>query len=208
MRGFIYKISNKINNKIYIGQTIQNPKDRWYRHCQKSHLSKAERNMVIKRAILKYGKDNFQFEIIETIENCTKELLDSREIYWISYYNSYKSGYNCTKGGCSGAKPLKISIEKYKDIIGLYKDGFSLRDIAKEYNVDKATIKHILELNNIKLRTTRTYKYSQEDRNKIITLYFSILDTYGSMYSRLLIQNRYKISKSYLTQLIYSSRRI
>lgn len=103
---------------------------------------------------------------------------------------------------------MKIPKENYRDIINLYKDGFSLRDIAKEYNVDKATIKHILELNNIKLRTTRTYKYSQYDRDKIITLYFSILDTYGSMYSRLLIQNKYKISRSYLTQLIYSSRRI
>lgn len=208
MRGFIYKVSNKINNKIYIGQTIQNPMDRWYRHCQKSHLSKAEENMAIKKAILKYGKNNFQFEVIETIENCTKELLDNREIYWISYYNSYESGYNCTKGGSSGAKPLKISIEKQKDIINIYREGFSLRDIAKEYNVDKATIKHILELNNIKLRTTRTYKYSQDDRDKIITLYFSILDIYGSVYSRLLIQNRYKISRSYLTQLIHNTRRI
>ena len=208
MKGFIYKISNKINNKVYIGQTIQDPKERWYRHCQRKCLSENERNMAIKRAIFKYGKDNFTFEVIEKIENYSKELLDNREIYWIAHYNSYENGYNCTKGGSLGSKPLKISKEEHTDIIDLYNCGFSLRNIAKEYNVDKATIKHILEINNIEIKRTRTYKYSQGERDNIITLYFSLLDTYGSEYSSLLIQNKYKISKSYLSQLIHGKRRI
>ena len=46
--------------------------------------------------------------------------------------------------------------------------GFSLRELAKEYNVDKFIIKHILEINNISLRKTKTYKYSQEERKLII----------------------------------------
>jgi hypothetical protein len=53
MKGIIYIIKNNINGKVYIGQTIQKLKDRWYRHCGKSGLSKNELNMHIKRAILK-----------------------------------------------------------------------------------------------------------------------------------------------------------
>lgn len=208
MLGFIYKITNTLNNKIYIGQTIQNPKDRWYRHCQKNCLSNNERNMAIKRAIFKYGKDNFSFEVIETIKDSNTELLNSREKYWISFYNSYKNGYNCTIGGTDGAKPLKLNKEVHKDIISLYNYGFSLYDLAKEYNVDKATIKHILEINNINIRKRTFTKFSNELIEEIIILYWSIYDLYGITYSNKLIQNRYKISKSYLSQLIHSKRRI
>lgn len=208
MKGFIYKITNNLNGKIYIGQTIQNPIDRWYRHCQKSNLNKNEANMAIKRAIFKYGKNNFTFKVIETLDNYTKELLDEREVYWISFYNSYEEGYNCTKGGNSGAKPLKIAKSEYNDIIELYKLGASLRNIAKEYNVDKATIKHILVINDIELHTTRSYKYSSEEREKIIDLYVSIYDTYGTTLSRLIVQNRFRISRSYLIQLLSGDRRI
>lgn len=208
MKGYIYKITNKINNKVYIGQTTQKPINRWYRHCQRKCLSEAEFNMAIKRAIFKYGKDNFTFEVIETLDNYDRDTLDNREVYWIEFYNSYKDGYNCTKGGHTKAKPLKIATAEYKVIIDLYEEGFSLRDIGREYNVDKATIKHILDINNIKLHTTRTYKLSQKDREEMIKFYFSICDTYGITLSRLIIQNRYKISRSYFSQILHGVRRI
>lgn len=202
MQGFIYKITNLVNNKIYIGQTIQNPINRWYRHCQVKCLSKNERNMAIKRAIFKYGKECFKFEVIETLNNCSRQLLDDREVYWINYYNSYNTGYNCTKGGTGGARLLKITSAEHNNIIELYNDGFSLREIAKEYNVDKATIKHILDINNITQRVTRTYKFSKNDRERILSFYLSILDIYGCTLSRHITKNRFKISKSYLSQLI------
>lgn len=82
----------------------------------------------------------------------------------------------------------------------LYKAGFSLRVIAKEYNVDKATIKHIVEINNIPLRVSRTYKLSSKDRENILE------DT--KILSRKEIMNKWKISKSYLSQLINGRRRI
>ena len=75
--GHIYKITNLINGKIYIGQTIQSIKDRWYRHVGNSKwLSQHEVNMAIKRAIRKYGKENFKLELIE---NCKRENLNDRE---------------------------------------------------------------------------------------------------------------------------------
>ena len=195
MRGFIYKITNKINGKSYIGQTIQNVKERFYQHCAKK-CDKYILNMVIHKAIFKYGKDNFTFEVIEEVP---KQQLNEREEYWTKYYNSYTDGYNSTKGGQKGNKPFK-DIDN-KAIIEQYQQGKSLRTIGKIFNIDKATVKSILIRNNIKLRTTRTYKLSQEDRANII------LDIKQGL-SRNTIVSKWNISKSYLSQLINSQRRI
>lgn len=195
MNGFIYKITNKLNNKVYIGQTIQKPIERFYQHCAKK-CDNYILNMVIHKAIFKYGKDNFTFEVIEEIP---KQQLNEREEYWIKYYNSYTDGYNSTKGGQKGNKPFK-KIDN-KAIIEQYQYGKSLRTIGKMFNIDKATVKSILIRNNIKLRTTRTYKLSQEDRANII------LDIKQGL-SRNTIVSKWNISKSYLSQLINSQRRI
>lgn len=196
MFGIVYIITNSINNKVYVGQTIQSLKKRWEEHCRKN-CSKDEANMRIKRAIMKYGKHNFE---IKELIRCNETDLDKNEIYFIELYNSYYEGYNSTKGGKSGAKPLKLNNEQQDSCIELYKTGFSLRSIAKEFNVDKATIKHIIEINNIPLRTTRTYKYSQEDRLQIIE------DSKVS--SRKEIIDKWHISKPYLSQLLNGKRRI
>lgn len=196
MTGIIYKITNKINNKIYIGQTIQNLKDRWYRHCGNTGSS-AELGMVIKKAIHKYGKDNF---IIEELERCNQSLLNEREIYWISYYDSYNHGYNSTLGGQNGAKLPKL-LNEANNIINLYNQGFSLSKISRKYNVDHATIKHILLINNIKLRSTKTYKLSQIDR-------INLMEDFNNGMSRKEIMSKYHISKSYLSQMINGRRRI
>ena len=195
MNGFIYKITNNLNNKVYIGQTIQKPIERFYQHCAKK-CDKYILNMVIHKAIFKYGKDNFTFEVIEEVP---KQQLNEREEYWIKYYNSYTDGYNSTKGGQKGNKPFK-NIDN-NAIIEQYQQGKSLRTIGKMFNIDKATVKSILIRNNIKLRTTRTYKLSQEDRANII------LDIKQGL-SRNTIVSKWNISKSYLSQLINSQRRI
>ena len=198
MIGYIYKVTNKINGKIYIGQTIQSVKDRWYRHCGKSGISKAELNTHFKRAILKYGKENFT---IETIEMCDSTELDDKEKFYISYYNSYINGYNSTIGGQDGSKPFKTSKEDETQIISLYNYGFSLREIGREFNLDKTTVKGILVRHNISIRTTRTYKLSSIDR-------INIMNDLDLGLSRKEIINKYNISKSYLSQLITGNRRI
>lgn len=198
MVGYIYKVTNLINNKVYIGQTIQSVRDRWYRHCSKSGISKAELSTHFKKAILKYGKENF---LVETIEVCDSSELNKREKFYISYYNSYKNGYNSTIGGQDGAKPFKTSEKEESQIISLYNYGFSLREIGNEFHIDKATVKGILIRHKVALRTTRTYKFSQGDRK-------SILDDITSGVPRKEIINKYNISKSYLSQLVSGSRRI
>lgn len=195
MRGFIYKITNTINGKFYIGQTIQNVKERFYQHCA-TKCSKAVSNMAIHRAIKKYGKSNFTVEVIEEIDSAN---LNDRERYWIKYYNSYNNGYNSTKGGQDGCKPFKdLDVES---IIKEYNTGKSLRTLGTIFKVDKQTIKDLLIRHNVELRTTRTYKLSQKDRDKV-------LEDFASGLSRKEIMIKWNISKSYLSQLINGYRRI
>ena len=195
MRGFIYKITNTINGKFYIGQTIQNVKERFYQHCA-TKCSKAVSNMAIHRAIKKYGKSNFTVEVIEEIDSAN---LNDRERYWIKCYNSYNNGYNSTKGGQDGCKSFKdLDIES---IIKEYNTGKSLRTLGTIFKVDKQTIKDLLVRNNINLRTTRTYKLSQKDREDIIK-------DLSLGLSRKEIISKWHISKAYLSQLINGYRRI
>ena len=195
MRGFIYKITNTINGKFYIGQTIQNVKERFYQHCA-TKCSKAVSNMAIHRAIKKYGKSNFTVEVIEEIDSTN---LNDRERYWIKYYNSYNNGYNSTKGGQDGCKPFKdLDVES---IIKEYNTGKSLRTLGTIFKVDKQTIKDLLVRNNINLRTTKTYKLSQKDREDIIK-------DLSLGLSRKEIISKWHISKGYLSQLINGYRRI
>ena len=195
MRGFIYKITNKVNGKSYIGQTIQNVKERFYQHCA-TKCSQAILNMVIHKAITKYGKSNFTIEVIEEVESAN---LNDRERYWIRYYDSYNNGYNSTEGGQDGIKLFKnLDTES---IIRKYKSGKSLREIGRLFNVDKQTIKDLLVRNNISLRTTRTYKFSQKDREDIIK-------DLSLGLSRKEIISKWHISKSYLSQLINGYHRI
>ena len=195
MRGFIYKITNKINGKSYIGQTIQSVKERFYQHCA-TKCSQAILNMVIHKAINKYGKSNFTIEVIEEVESTN---LNDRERYWIRYYDSYNNGYNSTEGGQNGIKLFKnLDTES---IVREYKSGKSLREIGRLFNVDKQTIKDLLVRNNINLRTTRTYKLSQKDREDIIK-------DLSLGLSRKEIISKWHISKGYLSQLINGYRRI
>lgn len=107
MKGIIYKIVNKINNKIYIGQTIRSLEDRWYYHTYDALTVKC--STKIGRAIRKYGVNSFTVETIEETEE-----LDKREMYWIAFYVSDKKGYNIKSGGSGGphANSTKTKIAK------------------------------------------------------------------------------------------------
>ena len=88
----IYKHTNKINGKVYIGQTCQKPEERWCNGLGYKH------NRYFYAAIKKYNWNGFIHEIIE--DNIqTKEEANNREIYWISVFDSYYNGYNLTLGG-------------------------------------------------------------------------------------------------------------
>lgn len=91
----IYKITNKVNGKVYIGQTIQTLKARWSSHC----TDKKGYCRLLHNAILKYGRENFTVEQIDVALD--RDELDKKEIYWINFYDSinHKKGYNLLGGG-------------------------------------------------------------------------------------------------------------
>lgn len=91
MEKYIYKITNKINNKCYIGQA-KNYKNRFLEH--KKMMYGAEPNKVLYKAFQKYGIENFTFEVIDFGSN-----YNELEKKWITFYDSYNNGYNQTSGG-------------------------------------------------------------------------------------------------------------
>ena len=197
---YIYKIINDKNNKIYIGQTIKKIQYRLQEHFHKAEWDYSNHKKLthLSQAIITHGKEHFH---IELIEECDLLLVDERERYWIAYYDSYNNGYNSTLGGQDGYKPYKTSEKENLVIIELYKEGCTLKEIGKEFKIDKATVKGILIRHNVKLRTTHTCRLSQYDRQRIIE------DVNAGM-SRKDIMKKYSISKSYLSQLISGKRRI
>lgn len=95
--GYIYKITNTINNKCYIGQTSKTIEKRWREHVAMSiRTDRPDYKYPLYRALRKYKSENF---VVEKIEECNIEKLNEREIYWIEFYDSYKNGYNQDMGG-------------------------------------------------------------------------------------------------------------
>lgn len=95
--GYIYKITNKYNNKSYIGQTKRNSDIRIKEHYRDAYRPKSSMYpSLFYRAIRKYGYEAFESSILET---CDDEKLNDREQYWIKYYATFPNGYNMNYGG-------------------------------------------------------------------------------------------------------------
>ena len=102
MKGYIYKFENKVNGKIYVGQTTRKVKIRYNEHLRASE--KELDQLPIHRAIKKYGIENFIFEIICEIEsNCKEKLVDKLNNLEINYISELDcvvpNGYNVSVGG-------------------------------------------------------------------------------------------------------------
>ena len=134
----IYKITNKVNDKAYIGQSVDIEK-RWKRHINDSkNPNKHSYNYPICCALRKYGIENFNFEILE---ECNKNLLDEREIYWISYFDTYLNGYNQGEGGESNRKtPTENVLAIIND---LENTTLSAPEIAKNRDVSRVMVDNI-----------------------------------------------------------------
>ena len=134
--GYIYKITNNINGKCYIGKTERTIKIRWSEHTR---LSRFKLDLPLYRALSKYGVNNFS---VEEVENCDNSILDEREIYWIDYFDAYKTGYNCTGGGEGGIKTYAQDIDV---IIERYLNGERLDQICKEYHYEYICVRREME---------------------------------------------------------------
>lgn len=142
----IYKITNIINKKVYIGQSVD-IKKRWSNHRSDAFdKSNYRYNYPLYRAFRKYGLEDFEFSVIE---ECQPSELNKKEKYWISKYNSFIGlknswGYNQNPGGDSYAKLLKLDYNKVQEIKKLLKTGQYLQpEIADQFNVSADLIRRI-----------------------------------------------------------------
>lgn len=178
MKGRIYKITNKVNGKSYIGQTRYTIESRWKQHQHKKD------NVYFHNAIKKYGADSF---IVEQLEECDIKDLDSREIYYIAKYDTFHNGYNLTIGG-SGVRVMEYS--KYDEIRDLYLSGFTAYKIGTLYGVDKSVILKVLHSLGVKLRKKEIKLNHQE--------FLELVQDYQSGYSFKQLAKRYDCSGSAL----------
>ncbi|MBR6551295.1 MAG: GIY-YIG nuclease family protein [Clostridia bacterium] len=149
---YIYKITNNINNKIYIGKTEHTVEKRFKEHCQYYKKREFEKRPLYS-AMNKYGIENFAVETIEETDNP-----EEREKYWIEYYGSFKNGYNATVGG--DGKPYL----DYELLIKTYQEVKNLSDTAKILNIDEGHLSNILKARNVNVLTVKevnTLKYGK-----------------------------------------------
>lgn len=173
----IYKITNKVNGKCYIGQAVD------IRKRLQQHIAASKKNLdtTLYKAINKYGIEQFEVSVIlilnlfgKTQDEIKKEL-NAQEVFYINLYNSYKNGYNSTPGGDSGRLGFKHSEqtilklrkahENYKpkrafdvskktygyDLLNkVFIEGESISDISHKTQVDYRSIGQICNNKNYK----------------------------------------------------------
>lgn len=163
--GVIYKITNIINNKEYIGQTTRNISERWREHKSKSSPSDGT---YLHNAIAKYGYENF---VIEEIDNCEDSLLNDKESEWITIANTYYPyGYNLTAGGEGNPKV------DHNRVLELWEQGLSLREIASILNININTVGRHLKEHPTYSKQEATYRarkgdFSRPNKRKGINQY-------------------------------------
>lgn len=145
MKGFIYKITNRVNNKVYIGQTHFTVEHRFKQHIKNFNIE--HRKQPLYKAFAKYGLENFS---VETLEEVEFDKLNEREMYWIAYYDSFKNGYNANCGGKGNVYTWTDS--QYEEIRTMYLSGFTTQKIADLYGVSSWTIVGILKSMRVKIK--------------------------------------------------------
>jgi hypothetical protein len=160
--GYIYKIQNKINNKIYIGKTVNTIQDRWLEHINEANH---QDDTLLHKAIHKYGKENFY---VDKIEECSCDILNEKEIYYIALFHSHMSegGYNMTYGGEGTTKYSD------KDILDLWAAGLRGYEIAEKLGANPNTISQRLKF---LVEDSAARKRYFESRKKSVIQY----DIYG-----------------------------
>jgi group I intron endonuclease len=145
----IYKITNQINGKLYVGQTVKNVSDRWKDHL---YIAKGGKEKyptafsAIHAAIVKYDETNFSIQQIDTANN-TQEL-DDKEIYWIRELKVTNTLYNLTDGGrgssghiVSEETKAKISIANTGENNPFYGKQHS-PETRQKYSAQRTGLKH------------------------------------------------------------------
>lgn len=137
---YIYKIENKLNNKLYIGKTLYAIERRWYQH-KNNVKNKYYKNRSLYIDMDKYGVDNFAISCVEEVKDVS--ILAEREKFWIDYYNSYEDGYNESHGGEGRI------LYDYDYIWDLWESGMTIKQISDCVKCNDYVVRTVLDINNV-----------------------------------------------------------
>lgn len=177
---YIYVITNEINKKVYVGKTLKTIDKRWKQHCR-DYKKNRNCKRPLYSAMRKYGIENFS---IREIEECDSDIASERESFWINKFNSFKNGYNATKGG--DGKPY-IDREL---IISEYNNGFTIKDVSKITGYSESSCGEII--NSIGLSKDEIHNRANKflckpvakidlNTNEILEIYNSISEAYEQL---------------------------
>lgn len=210
----IYKITNLIDGKVYIGQS-HDIDQRFIEHCNHHKFG-------VGKDIYELGKENFSFEVLE---ECSSELLDAREDYYIQKYNAIKDGYNNIRGGQKNIGESNSNVklteqdvyyireayknhEKQKEVYEKYKDIISLGNFQHIWQGKTWTNIHMdvyTPENKAYYKSVKVYDYSYNKANRKLSDQdvYDIRESYKRGERKDLVYAKYQnnISKSYFDKL-------
>lgn len=166
----IYKITNLVNGKSYIGKTSKTLDQRFTEHKIEAFRSRAEKRPLYS-AMRKYGIENFKIELIE--DNLSDDLINEREIYWIEFYKTYHNGYNATIGGDGK------SFYNHDFLLQEFLKGKSVTEIAREIGCTHKTVSEIVKAAGLKVKNNTP----KQKGNKVVQIDLitrEILNTFDS----------------------------
>lgn len=171
MKG-IYKFTNLVNGKSYIGQSV-NLEERHKAH-KRNYINPKHPayNSIFYRALRKYGFENFDYQILAQSDKYTIEELNELEIYYIKHYQSYQCGYNMNPGGNNTGSNYFIN---FNTVLLIKEDlknnrNLTLTDIAKKFGLSSISI--VSRINSgLSYKSVGNYEYPIRKHEEIKTVW-------------------------------------
>lgn len=173
----VYKITNKINNKAYIGCTYkQTVESRWKQHLYTAKTFSGQYKSKLYPAMQKYGIVNFEIQVLTKCKNTIQ--LSEYEKKYIQKYNTVQNGYNISHGGYLGAcikgvdhyAYISISESEGNFILEKYtQEKVNIKELSNQTNLREHIIRRVLKENNIKVKKG-TY-FSEIENTQIVEKY-------------------------------------